>query len=126
MNIFRKHKQPTTTVPDGMSEIRVYTYDGRPLMGVHVGDTFLLTLMDGERKMTSVYTGTQAKGNTALSYSGKPIGFLTTSKNASLLLQVRDKLGPLLLHATIEGIADEGWPMVVVRFDRKWALDASA
>ncbi len=108
--------------PDGMSKVNVYTYDGRPLKKVRVGEKFRVTLMVGEHKMKSVYTGTTANGNVAISYNGKPIGFLSTSKNANLLVSVRDRVGPLSLVAERTGTGKGGWPEIVVTFDRKWML----
>ena len=103
MWLFERSKQSAVEVPDGMSEIRVYTYNGKALKRLREGEEFKITLLNGEHKMKSVYTGSEARGNVAVAYNDKPIGFLATSKNAILLVSVRDRIGPLSLSATIVG-----------------------
>ena len=107
-------------VPHGRSSVKVYTYDGGPLDKMQDGAKVRLTLIEGTHSMVSVYTGTDMDGDVALAYDGKLIGFLGSGKNASLLRTARDRLGPLSLSATIVEWTRDGWPRIVVHFDRKW------
>lgn len=119
LSFFKKQVE----VPNGENVHGIYTFDGRPMRHLREGDRLTLTLIAGEHTMESIYTGSTGTGNTALTYKGKKVGFLKNGDAADELVAARDALGPLTLHAVVEGYSPYGWPFVTLTFDRNWVIE---
>ena len=122
-----RSRRAPVDIPRGPVRTKIYTYDGRPLAGLAVGEPFMLTVVRGESSMESVYTGTDWQAEGAVAYGGSPIGFLADYKgHSAAIAALARRHRRVTLWASIEGYDDAmGYPLVVAELPRdEWFATA--
>lgn len=112
-------------VPSQGRHGKFFTYDGRSLRGVKVGQQIELVVVPGVTTMASVYTGTVWRDCGCMSYAGRNVGFAASGYYKQKLSELADRHKQVRVFATVTGCGEGGWP--VIRLDmpnNKWFTEA--
>lgn len=122
----RKPNRIAVTIPDvepleipqgDDDENTVYTYDGRPIKDVKMGEVIRMDLVPGDVAMKSIYTDASIDGeynhNLCLAYRGYAVGYYGGSLRP-MLREAVDMHGHVTIAVRHNGFnSSEGWPSMV-------------
>lgn len=104
-------------LPKGDKSIKIYTYDGEPLMLLPAKSELMLIVLPGTKTMKSVYTDTVWVSDGCVAYEDRPIGFMTDGNYlAKKLRMLSEERGAIVVHAEIRGYDRcGGWPIIYLK-----------